>query len=111
MSIFQFDDLDDLFSQMQSDQEAADSCVQEWQTAIKPGDYVCRPGPGFLIYSEILDDPEPRDSGLENYRFTRSYSIACPAGELGDIHVSTIERTLAAHEFQNIKERGWRESD
>ncbi len=107
MSIHSFDNLDDMFEQMRKDQEAADSGVQRWQATIKPGDYVARSGPGFLIYSEILADPEPREAGLENYRFTRSYSVFCPTGELGDIHVSTVERVLSEKQFQQVKERSW----
>lgn len=109
MSLFAFDDLDDLFAQMKRDQDAADSQVQPWQAAIKPGDYARRRSLGFLIYSEILDDPEPRPASLKHYRLTRSYSIACPTGELGDIHVSTIERLLSQEEFQQAQERGWRD--
>lgn len=108
MSISSFDNLDDMFEQMRKDQEEADSCVQSWQAAIKPGDYVARSGPGFLIYSEILKDPELREPGLEHYRFTRSYSVVCPKGELGDIHVSMIEQNLSEEDFQKIKERGWK---
>ncbi len=107
MSIYAFDDSEDLFAQMRRDQEAADARVEPWQATIKPGDYVARPGPEFLIYSEILKDPEPRETALQHYRFTRSYSIACPSGELGDIHISTIERKLSEDEFQVVKERGW----
>ena len=108
MSIHSFDNLDDMFEQMRKHQEAADSGVQPWQATIKPGDYVARSGPGFLIYSEILADPEPREAGLTNYRFTRSYSVFCPAGELGDIHVSTVEQKLSAEDFQTMKEHGWK---
>ena len=60
-----------------------------------------------MIYSEILDNPEPGESGSDHYRFTCSYSVACPSGELGDIHVSTIERKLSEGEFQEMKKSGW----
>ncbi len=109
MSIYAFDDFEDLFARMKRDQKSADAQVEPWQATIKPGDYVARPGPGFLIYSEVLKDPEPRETALQNYRFTRSYSIACPNGELGDIHVSTIERQLAELEFHKLREQGWQE--
>lgn len=102
-----FDNLDDMFRQMRQDQDAADESVLDWQAAIRPGDYVTRPGPGFPIYSEILADPEPRDRGLEHYRFTRSYSVACPAGELGDLHVSTIEKIISKEEFATAQRRNW----
>ena len=107
MSLHSFDDLEELFAHMRRDQENADSQVQDWQASVKPGEYVCRKGPGFLIYSEILYDAEPREPTLRNYRFTRSYSIACPSGELGDIHVSTIERKLSKEDFQAARENGW----
>ncbi len=109
MSIYAFDDFEDLFAQMRRDQAKADLCVEVWQAAITTGDYVARPGPGFMIYSEVLENPEPRRCSLKHYRFTTSYSIACPSGELGDIHVSTIERQLAEQEFQRLREQGWQE--
>ena len=109
MSIYAFDDSEDLFTQMRRDQAEADSRVEAWQAAITTGDYVARPGPDFMIYSEVLEDPEPRPYSLQHYRFTKSYSIGCPNGELGDIHVSTIERQLAEQEFHELREQGWQE--
>ncbi len=108
MRIHSFDDLDDLFEQLRKDQRIADEQVQPWQAAVTAGDYVARPGPGFLVYSEILEDPESREKRLEHYRFTRSYSVACPQGELGDIHVSTIEHVLSKERFERAREKGWR---
>ncbi len=108
MSITSFDNLDDMFELMRKDQEEADSRVLPWQAAIQPGNYVARPGPGFMVYSEILEDPEPRENGLGHYRFTRSYSFACPHGELGDIHASTIEQVLSQEQFELARRRGWR---
>lgn len=71
--------------------------------------YVARPGPGFMIYSEILPDPDPeeREPSLENYRFTQSYSQALPEGEPGEIHVSTIEAILSRTQFEEARGRGW----
>lgn len=108
MEITSFDNLDDLFEQMRKDQEAADARVSPWQEEIKPGDYVARQGPVFMIYSEILEDLETRDAEVEHYRLTCSYSVACPNGELGDLHVSTIERMLTQNEFYELKEKDWR---
>lgn len=78
-----------------------------WQQELQPRDYVFRSGPEFYIFSEILPDPEPRAKGLEHYRFTRSYSVACVSGELGDIHVSTVEGLLTTEEFETAKSKGW----
>jgi hypothetical protein len=36
-----------------------------------------------------------------------AYSVACLEGELGDIHVSSIDRIITADEFLNARERGW----
>ena len=107
MEFSAFGDLDEMFRQMREDQQAADGSVRDWQASVKPGDYVARSGPGFMIYSQILDDPEPRDASLAHYRFTRSYSLACPSGELGDLHVSTIEKIITADDFKAARERGW----
>ena len=110
MAIYLFGDSDDMFEQMRRDQEAADACVKPWQATIKAGEFVVRDSDrGFAIYSEILPDPEEREPHLQHYRFTRSYSIACPNGELGDLHVSTIERKLTEEEFRAAEDREWSE--
>jgi len=56
---------------------------------VKPGDcFMSDSGEGFLVFGEVLEGyPEGR---LQHYRFCRCYSVACPEGELGDVHVSTI---------------------
>lgn len=113
MPIYSFDDfenLEDMFEALRRDQESADARVQPWQAETRAGDYVVRLSAGIPVYSEILPDPENRPAELHNYRFTRSYSIACPRGELGDLHVSTIERKLSKREFLEAMGRGWRES-
>lgn len=107
MAIEGFDDLDEMFLRMRKDQERADAQVRPWQVNLEAGDYCRRIGPGFLIYHQILPDPEERPAGLENYRFTRGYSVACPDGELGDIHVSTVERRLSQEQFETARARRW----
>ena len=109
MPIEQFDDLEDLFEQMRQDQQAADSRVEDWQRQIKPRDYFRRYSPhGFYIYGEVLEEAEPRFPGLENYRLCRAYSVAYPRGEMGDIHVSTVEKILTEEEFEEARKRGWK---
>ncbi len=88
--------------------QVADARVQPWQAELESGDYCRRLGPGFFIYHEILPNPEPRAEGLEHYRFTRGYSVACPRGELGDIHVSTVESRVTEKEFERARSLGWR---
>ncbi len=109
MAVYSFDDLDDMFNSMRRDMNEADSRVKPWQAKIKAGDYfVRRSGLGFNIYGEILHEEEPRAQGLGHYRLCRGYSIACPKGEMGDIHVSTIEALLTREEFVEAKRSGWR---
>lgn len=96
MSVQSFDSFDEMMEQMRRDQEAADARVQPWQAEVKTGDYFQRPsGYDFSIYGEVLPEEEPRDPNLRHYRFCKCYSIACVQGEMGDVHISTIERLLS----------------
>lgn len=108
MDVQSFDDFDEMFERMQRDREAADARVQPWQAAIKPGDYFQRnSGYGFHIYGEVLPDPEPREEFLKHYRFCKAYSVACADGELGDVHVSTIDKLIEKTVFEDARKRGW----
>ena len=106
MPVYGFGDFDELMKQLQDYMDAPDAQAKPWQTQIKPGDYVVRRGPGFWIYSEMLEDSERRPEGMARYRFTRSYSVACPDGELGDIHVSTTEPILSKEQFETAGDLG-----
>jgi len=94
---------------MRKDMEAADQNVKPWQAAIKPGEYFQRYNQlGFTIYGEILQEEEKRPNHLKHYRLCRAYSVACPQGEMGDIHVSTIDALLSRELFDTARQRGWR---
>ena len=109
MVVHSFDNLDDLFEEMEEQGRAADERVKDWQKQIKAGDYfVRRSGLGFNIYGEILQEDEPRSRGLEHYRLCRGYSVACRDGEMGDIHVSQIDALLTEEEFKEAKRREWK---
>lgn len=87
---------------------AADARVQPWQAKIKPGDYFSRQsGYGFDIYGEVLPDPEPREEHLRHYRFCLCYSVACVDGEMGDVHVSAIDRLISQLDFEIAQKRRW----
>ena len=108
MAIKSFKSSDEMWQYLQNQKQAADGQVQPWQSEVKTGDFFRRQSNyDFSIYGVILPEEEPRATGLENYRFTKCYSIACPEGELGDIHVSTIEHLLLHEEFEKLKQRGW----
>ena len=103
------DELDELFNQLDRDRKAADARVQPWQASIGPGDYFRKETDlGFHIYGKVQPDPEDRPSTLGFFRFVRAYSVACPHGELGDAHVSTIERLLDENEFRKAEKWGWK---
>jgi hypothetical protein len=100
--------------------------------ALKAGDFCVRVAHGFRIYSELIDpvesvlagrnlddlDDEEREELLAeremrsqphmaDYRFTRSYSLACREGELGDIHLSNVIEKLTKEEFEVARAAGW----
>lgn len=100
-----FDSLDDMLNALDRSRRNADAMVKPFQAAIRPGDHYSPHG--FTIYGKILPDPEPRPPALQHYRFARAYSVACPDGELGDVHVSTIDRILNCAEFLLAKQRLW----
>ena len=105
--------MDDFFDREIENREYADARVTDSQKSLRPGDFCKREHEsGFVIYSEILDPVECSLDGrseddldeydredldftkelygqphMANYRFTRSYSVCCPRGELGDIHI------------------------
>jgi len=85
---------------------AADARVVHWQTQVKPGDcFMTDPGEGFPVFGEVLEGyPEGR---MQHYRFCRCFSVACPEGELGDVHVSTIVCLVSRGLFERLKEQGW----
>lgn len=123
--------IDKFFKAEAEAQQAANSRVQPDQI-LQPGDFAVGKAHGINIYSEILDpvagllagrneaelEEEDRDEIADTrdtyaqphmrfFRFTKSYSVACPKGELGDRHLSTIERKLTEAEFLRFKEMGW----
>jgi hypothetical protein len=108
MNIEPFDSFDDMMAYLRKQMDAADSAVQPWQEQIKAGDYFSRAsGHGFNIYGEVLPDEGPRERHVRHYRFCQCYSIACPDGEMGDVHVSTIEQLLSREDFEKARERRW----
>ena len=125
------DDLEDFFKAEAEAQEAANGRVRPEQN-LQPGDFCVREKFGIRIYSEILDaaqhllggrdeatlDEEDRadiedtrnsyqEHCMRFYRFTRSFSRACPRGELGDIHLATVGRKITREEFEMAQKTGW----
>lgn len=96
-------------AEMEAQREAAKN-IKPWQREIKAGDYFVRTSGGISIYSEVLpddDEEEEEFSRPEEYRFTRSYSVACPQGERGDVHLSVVERVITRDEFEAFRRQSW----
>ena len=108
MEVEFFDSFEDMQKRLQQQMKAADARVQPWQAKIKPGDYILRETEyGFPIYGHVLEQYGPDQPHLRHYRFCKCYSVACPEGEVGDVHVSTIEQILSEAEFEEAKKQGW----
>lgn len=111
---------------------AEQAAVRPGQYVLRGGVALIGPARPIRIYAELLDpaeeeykafgaddDPDERDQAVEyvkqnyarpemaNFRFTRSYSVVVPEGELGDLHVSSIERVLSKEEFEAARAAGW----
>ncbi len=108
MDIQPFDSSEEFMRSLRRDMDAADARVQPWQVAIKPGDHFRRESEyGFPIYGVVLNEDEPREQHVRHYRLCNCYSIACPEGEIGDIHVCTIDELINQCDFDSAKQRAW----
>jgi hypothetical protein len=83
--------------------------VKDWQRELKKGDYFVRnAGVGIPVYGEVVQSSGEYRGRLRDYRFCKCYSMMCPTGELGDVHISTVDRLLTPNEFEGAKARRWR---
>ncbi|MFX1484357.1 MAG: hypothetical protein ACFFCP_14340 [Promethearchaeota archaeon] len=60
---------------------------------------------GLAIFSEIEHDFA--EVNMQGYVFGTHYSVACPFGDLGDIHRSTVLAVIDKEQFENAKARNW----
>jgi hypothetical protein len=123
-----FSSPEEMFASIDRARSEADEHTQDWQTQAAPGMFFFRVVPeyGLVIYGEILDPAKPADTDcsisaeeleedaeiyraphMVHFRFTRSFSTACPDGELGDVHVSTILGFLTPAQFTQARDLGW----
>ena len=69
------------------------------------GCYVVRIAHGLPIFSEIEHDySEPN---MQGFVYGAHYSQACPLGELGDVHRSTILAVITKDQFEKAKSADW----
>jgi len=87
--------------------EAADARVKPWQAAVKVGDcFIADSGEeDLLVFGEVLEGYT--EAHLRHYRFCRCFSVGCPEGEVGDVHVSTILAVVSRAFFEAMRQAGW----
>ena len=97
-----FDSVEEMFEAERKAREAADASVEDRQEKIKVGDY-CRQetDEGFDIFGEVLE--EHNAEHLKNYRFCYCFSVACPEGEKGDVHVCQVTELISREDYETIK--------
>ena len=117
MEIQFFDSVEEMFDEIHQAREAADARVKPWQAAIKLGDHFVRVealgGDLLTIYGEVIESPYPEDREvfaqphMKHYRLTRCFSVACPEGEIGDVHVSSVQLLIDKETFELARLTGW----
>ena len=117
MEIQSFDSTKEMFDEIRQAREAADARVKPWQAAIKLGDHFVRvvmfDAERLTIYGEIIESPFLQDREIfdqphmKYYRFSRCFSVACPEGEIGDVHVSTILSLIDKETFELARLTNW----
>ena len=106
MDIQSFDTAEEMFEAEARAQKRANDNTDDWQKSLHKGDYFVKDsGLGFPIFGRVLQ--EYKRKGMENYRFCECYSVACPYGEKGDVHVSTIGQKMDRVVFEAFKNKGW----
>jgi hypothetical protein len=106
-----FDSFEAMMDAIDKARIAADGRVKDWQSAIKTGDHFAQATEyGFFIFGEVLDGGDEEFYTTpegKNYRFCKAYSMACPEGECGDVHVSVITAIITKALFEIIRDKGW----
>jgi len=114
MEVTAFKNVEDMMAHINSQREAADSRVGNWQKDLKEGDCFIRyeRSIGIVIYG-VVETLEDEDKELYNmphmkhFRPTRCYSCMCPEGEYGDIHVSNVNIIISKKIFEKAKALRW----
>jgi len=107
MEVEFFDSLEAAEARLRQAMEAADARVRPWQAAVKVGGCFIADGgeEDLVVFGEVLEGYQ--EAHLRHYRFCRCFSVACPEGELGDVHVSTILAVVSRAFFEAMRQAGW----
>ena len=127
-----YNSFEDMMNGLGKAMDTADARVTEQQKRYRPGDIVMSDsGYGFPIFHDLQDiekmvgegfkkygdDHEDegiylldlyREPHMRYYCFSKSYSEACPDGELGDFHISQGLYRIPREVFEELKDRGFR---
>jgi len=127
MSVQGFDNIDDMFAWMRSQEEAANTRVTPDQAEIGYGAYWMRPYEDIVIFGYVptqtereaseralgADDEEIEyqretlaDSHARGYRYGKAYSVIEPEGEWGSTHISTMIQ-ITQEQFTQAKAAKW----
>jgi len=122
MNVTFFDSFEEMQSALAAAREAAAVHVQDFQRAVKAGDFYVHFNPEYelVVYGEILDPVATADADevayltevyaqphMADFRFARAYSPLCDDGELGDIHLTTIGKVISKAQFEQFKALNW----
>lgn len=108
--------LNKLFKEQKVAQKHLEASTQDWQRALKPGDYAVRLIPSddnqlLAIFIEIFESEYPEDQYLFQsqplLRIGRHYSILCKDGEVGTFNVGVCFRQLSKDDFDYAKSVNW----
>jgi hypothetical protein len=107
MKVEFFDSMEQAAARLEQAMQAADARVRPWQAALAVGDCFIADGgeEDLLVFGEVLEGYT--EARLRHYRFCRCYSVACPEGELGDVHVSTVLCRISREFFEQMRAGGW----
>lgn len=75
----------------------------QWEL-INSGTFAIRIAHDLLIFSEILEDY--KEVGMQGFIFGKHYSVACPHGEMGDVHRSTFLAMITKEMFEAARNLG-----
>ncbi|MBD3262037.1 MAG: hypothetical protein GF334_10305 [Candidatus Altiarchaeales archaeon] len=118
MKIQQFDSIDEMFAELSGQRQAARESAENNRSFLEnfrdPGSCFLRIHPyGFIIYAQVEGSDYEEDQAVleasfnDGYIFCEAFSEACPGGELGSIHVSTINAAISREGFEWARENGW----
>jgi len=114
-TITSFTNVEDMLEHIGKQRQNADQRVADWQATIKTGDCFLRyeRSLGVVIYGyieEIKDEEDKqlyKEPHMKYFRPTRCFSIMCPEGKYGDVHVSSIDMIVSKETFEKAKNNDW----